>query len=450
MFGKLGASGGFGSLGSGGARKSAGIPNATFNFIAEGDSITVGLGGTPSYPFVALAAMPGASLTTVTPNITATSPLAGGGNITLNDIATSGISTITLDQNFSTRANAVIQATGQTNILSYMAGTNSSGATDANLIQRYAWIRDYLRRFKNAAPAGSRIVIGTVPYRNDGGTDPTDLNANIRTLYNSDLQADALMDFGNDSRFSPASAADNLTYYNSDKLHPNVAGEAAMGSIMTPGLLSVLQGAGAQIFATPTWSPFGTNFTPGDSTSITLSNGNRTATTPGGVAKYGIRGLPGARSGKLYWEVDITRSNTVLVGLVNDSFAFNTTTFIGQDAGTNSFMWGNDGTTQINNISHGTIGTYVNGDNLGLAFDFDAKLFWGRTTHSGVPGNWNNSGAAVPYVSGGISFSAMTALGRGDRYYPAASVNAGTDAVLSRFRSSELVNAIPSGGSTFG
>lgn len=428
------------------------IPNQTFNWTAEGDSITIGLGGVPSYPFVALAAMPGASLTTVTPNVKATSPLSGGGNITLTDVATSGISTLTLDQNYSSRAGANFQA-GQVNILSYMAGTNTSGASDTSAQQKYALIRDYLRNARNTGY--TRIVIGNMIARDDDGgfawtNTLVPLNGFIDSLYNSDLQADFEFNFAGDSRFNNPATVPTGGLYAGDLVHPNVPGEAAMGSISTTNLLAVLRNGGAQTFATPTWSFFNTGLSPGDGTA-TLSNSNRTAAGGAGTGTYQIRGLPGTRTTKIYFEVDVA---TVAVGpgpgIATDNFNFASGTFFGQDAGGNGLLWEGNGVVIVKNITIGTANAYVAGDNLGLALDPVNKLIWLRVTHSGVPGNWNNSGTANPATGvGGISFSSMTALGLGDRFYPAGAVQIAGDTLLSRFAASQMLNAAPAGFQTF-
>jgi hypothetical protein len=446
----------------GGARKSIVIPDLTFNWIAEGDSITEGLGGQPAWPFVALSLLPGAAQTTPNVNGPFTSPITGGGTVNLDDIATSGISALTIVQDYSTRAGASFNAAANINLLSLMIGTNTSGTSDNTINTKYTLIRDYIRNARNTGY--NRVVLGTCIARDDdGGTlwngTLSPLDVFIRANFNSDLQADFLADFGADPRFDTPLAATNLAFYTNIApafVHPNVAGEAAMGSIALPAVISAMQGAGTQTFAAPTWSPFGTDIFPGDG-SATLSNGNRTATVPSGSATFGIRGLPGTQTAKVYWEVEVTVATAVTVGIVNDNFPFANVSFPGEDAAKNSMSYRNDGALSIGGLGDlppgvpANLPTFATGDVIRIAMDAGNRLAWFAKSTSGVSQPWNGVASANPTTGiGGASMAGISIGGVGDRFYPAAGIFSGTDAVLSQFAASQMVFAPPAGFSTFG
>lgn len=436
-----------------------GSPQKNVNYIATGDSITLGLGGVPAYPFVGLALQPGATPSTPGTNTPTQSPITGVGTVFLNDIAQSGISTITLDTNYAAGvggAGPFFNAARKPNILSYMAGTNTSGSTDLSYGQKYWWIRDYIRKALNTGY--NRIIIGTTTARNDNPTFSTGtlvpLNSAIVANYNSDIQADYLADFGGNVNFNPATpaVANNLTFYTADMLHPNVTGEAAMGAILAPALSSALAGPGSKVFASPTWSPFNNNgvgVNNGFDGAVALSGDLRTATVPTGNANYTIRSLPGARTGAIYVEVDVTSGGGI--GIANDTFSYGNAALPGFDGGGNGIWWGNDGKIYFKSVGTLLTSTYASGDNLGMAIDFGAKLVWTRRCRSGSCQNWDNTVGCTPgNVGCAINFASVTLNGIADRYYPTGGVITGTDAVLSRFAASQLLNAIPSGFSTFG
>lgn len=436
------------------------------NYIATGDSITIGLGGVPAYPFVAVATMPGATASTPGTNTPTQSPVTGIGTVFINDIAVSGISTLTLDNNYASGpggAGAFFDGSKSLNVLTYMAGTNGSGSTDSTFSNRYWFIRDYIRKARNTGY--QRVVVGTTIARDDdAGSTWTNilvpLNTQIRAYYNSDMRADGIADFGASALFSPASAADNLTNYTSDKIHPNVTGEAAMGAILEPILLTAFQSPGTQAFAPATWSPF-SNGTGGLGVgsganidgSTSLSGDFRTAGVPTGFGNYGIRGFPGSQTGLFYWENTVTVADTVYVGIVDNYFQFNNGAFIGQDAGNDSVGYRNNGAIQIGNATVVTAASYATGDVLDTAANFNLRLVWFRRCRAGVCQPWNGNASADPTlgVTGfGVSFAAMQINGPGDRFYPAGNVHSGTDAIVSDFSASQLTQAVPSGYVTFG
>lgn len=431
--------------------------NLQINWVAEGDSITAGLGGVPAYPFVALASQPGATPSTPGTNTPLSSPVTGVGTVFLNDIATSGISSISIDNLYSTRGGAAYDGTKNLNILSMMIGTNGSGVNDATAGQRYWWTRDYLRKALNTGYnriiVQSMIALDSSPAQSTGILAP--LGTYLRTYYNSDMQADYLSDVGSNVNFNPAtpSVADNLTYYISDMIHPNVFGEATLGGIFAPQLTAALAGPGTKTFAPATWSPFSNAVSTGgldgfDGTT-SLSNGFRTASVPTGNTAYMIRGFPGTRSTKVYWETTPTVATTVVSGIGTDSYSYVSHAVPGADL--NSLSYVSDGRILKNGATVVTIPTYATGDTIRHAIDPVNKLYWTARIRSGVSQPWNGNGSADPATGvGGVDISYMTLGGAGDRFYPAAGFFTGTDAVTSNFASSQMIGTIPSGYTTFG
>lgn len=408
------------------------------NWVAEGDSITLGLGGTPAWPFVALSSMPGASPGTGG-NTPTDSPVTGIGQVHLVDIATSGISLTTIDANYSTRVGANFVA-GKTNVLAIMAGTNGTETVN----QLYTLLRDIVRRAH--ATGFSRVVVGTTIARDDdGGTKWTTtlqpFNALIRTYWNNDLDVDGYIDFGADAKFSTPAAADNLTYYISDKLHPNVAGEAAMGAIAEPVVLAALQGPGTRVTAAATWSPFDI------SGSLVLSNSNRTVAWPGaGFTQAKVRGLIGKSSGKWYWEAVADTAQFDTFGMMNQAQDA-TNNALGLNNSPNALGWGYDGSGNnlllYNSTTLATISTIADGDIIQHAVDIDAALYWTRKS----TGNWNGNGSANPATGiGGVSISAMKAASSPQlMLYPAGYIRSFGSQMTSKFALAQMSGPVPSG-----
>lgn len=420
------------------------IPNPNgVKITAEGDSITAGLGGTPTYPFTALTNLSG------TPGTGGNTPLSaaipGVGVVSINDIATSGISAPTILSQYSTRGGTSYDATKSLNVLSLLIGTNNGGTTD------YQAIRSYIQL---AHVTGyNRCIIGTPPGRDDdGGTawfaTILPLDNNIIAFYNSDLDCDGLMNFIADSRFSPNTAADNTANYNTDKLHPvtgivgpPATGQQAMGSLAQSQILAVLQAPGVRTLSPMTWSPFDFGGQ--------LANGNRDFVVPTGSAQYCARGFPGVKTGKWNWEVNVLGMASTLdltSGIANNSFLYNGAHELRNDV--NAMGYGSDGNVIYNSTTLAVLPTWAAGDIIQTAYDRGAHLIWFRRWRSGVAQLWNANAAADPATGiGGISTAGVDsgATATAGRVYPGVRIFTGVDALRSNFAASELVNPIPSG-----
>lgn len=431
--------GGIGSAFDGGV---SGVKTGV-NWLAEGDSITIGLGGTPAYPFVALQSMPGGgSFAWNNFNNDAFATITGVGRVHCNDIGTSGITAATINFNFATRAGAAFDANKALNVFSIMAGTNDSSGSTALAI--YLLLRSILR--KATAAGYQRKVIGTITARDDdGGTRWTNvlipLNTLIRTYYNNDLDCDALMDFGNNANFGSTAAADNLAFYISDKLHPNVAGEAAMGAIAEPGVLAALL-AGSKAPFPATWSTI-------DILSLyVLSNSNRTVTIGSSASNGAAISFDKRTSGKWYGEILANTAFDCMYGLANDNqpgsglSLNNTTTAVGW-----GFDFSGNNTVKYNGTLLATISTISDGDLIQIAVDIDNKRFWIRKS----TGNWNGNASANPATGvGGLDISALIANDP-HIHFATTLFTSGPPAgsATSNFAAAQMTGPIPAGFGTF-
>lgn len=434
--------GGIGQGFDGGISGVTGVPNPNgVKITAEGDSITAGLGGTPTYPFTALTNLSGTPGTGGNTPLSATIP--GVGVVSINDIATSGISAPSILSLYSTRAGASYDATKSLNVLSLLIGTNNGGTTD------YQNIRSYIQL---AHVTGyNRCIIGTPPGRDDdGGTawfaTILPLDNNIIAFYNSDLDCDGLMNFIADSRFSPNTAADNLANYISDKIHPTTGvvgppatGQQAMGSLAQSQILAILQAPGVRTLSPMTWSPFDFGGQ--------LANGNRDFVVPTGSGQYCARGFPGVKTGKWNWEINVLGfSSALTVGIANNSFLYNNAHELRNDV--NAIGYGSDGSVTYNSSVLATLPTYTTSDTIQVAYDRGAQLIWFRRWRSGVAQLWNANASADPATGiGGISTAGVGsgATATGGRIYPAVRIFTATDSLRSSFAAAQLANPIPNG-----
>lgn len=149
------------------------------------------------------------------------------------------------------------------------------------------------------------------------------------------------------------------------------------------------------------WNPNGTTST------VTLSNGNRTAKgNTGFTVGLGKSTLP--VSGKVYFEARIDSfalSDSWIIGIVQSSAATNSD-FGGGTRRVGVMVNSSGNVTVFNDGSvAATLGTAAAGQIVSIAFDADNNLFWGRLQN----GNWNASGSADPAGgSGGFSTSLLT------------------------------------------
>jgi len=167
------------------------------------------------------------------------------------------------------------------------------------------------------------------------------------------------------------------------------------------------------------------------SSSVTLSNGNLTAT--GTTSPYPtVRATRGASTGKKFYSVLFGASPFQSAGVANGAFPFDGTQPSNPDA---AALYG-DGTIYGNNANIGGTGPGPVGAVCDISVDLDAKLFWARFGG----GNWNFSGSANPATGvGGINVSF---LGSGT-VYPIFGPYDGAHTV--NFGSSAYTHAAPSG-----
>lgn len=417
---------------------------AKVNFVAEGDSITYGQGGQPSWPFVAQSLMPGAVGAVGVPTAGSTSfasPVIGIGNLNVFNIASSGISTVTVDGLYSTRAGAAYNASADLNILSVMLGTNTSGANDDSADEKYWFIRNTLRKAE-AQGYKRRIICAMIPRNDDGGTTWTTLlvplNARFLSLWNSDLRCDAYIDWTQNVNFSTNTSAESTTYYDApiDKVHPSIVGEALMGSIAQPMMLAAMQGPGARTQVL-SWSTISGDQAP----TAALSNGNRTQLGSGNIIAF-----PATNTGDIYFEINVdVVGSFCAIGLVNEAWLPNGTNIYGS---TNAVAWLADGRFFINGAQVATGTVYTTGDRLQFVHKRSIGKGWMRPIRAGTPLNWNGSASANPDTNSG-GFDVST-LGAGNYVHPAANPGGATTQLTTCFASSQQIGPLPSGCSTYG
>ncbi|WP_179874222.1 GDSL-type esterase/lipase family protein [Rhizobium sp. L43] len=398
--------------------------------VAEGDSITAGnLVDNPetnAYPAVAVAGIPNPP------------------TITLANIGTTGTLALQMNEDFDTRSGAEYDASKDLNVFTILAGANDKNLTYADK-EIYLNLRSVLHKAK--AKGFDRRLIGTLiatdedanEYRQWGGDIL--LNQLIRQYWNSDLDADGIFDFGSDPHFDEIADADDLTYYDADKVHPTQAGHVVLAAIYKPVVAAAIAGPTARVELPATW------FEVDCSSELALKNGDRTAYWPvEGFTNASVRGARGKSQGKWYFETQHKVVDTTTgVGLMNIDFAgnlFANWNDIGNDPNSIGYM-GNEGEIRYNGTNLATMGQILDTDVIAIAFDADAHLVWFRRNS----GNWNGDALADPATGmGGIDISA---LGTGPLYPVGFILNSGCE-ITSRFAAGETTGTIPTGFTVIG
>lgn len=171
--------------------------------------------------------------------------------------------------------------------------------------------------------------------------------------------------------------------------------------------------------------------------SITLSNGNLTATGTLATDRSVLSTLSHVTTGKYYFEILINAASgggLEVIGLGNASTALGN--FLGFTV--NSIGWLRDNRVISNNSLITNINTWTTGDTLSVAVDLTAQLIWFRVN----AGNWNNNGSANPATGvGGISISGMAA----GPYFAAYTSGAINSQATANFGGSAFAQSVPSG-----
>lgn len=181
-----------------------------------------------------------------------------------------------------------------------------------------------------------------------------------------------------------------------------------------------------------------TTWNPADSAAnVTLTNGNLTATSASSNVSKAIRSTTSRSTGKYYFELTIGGTNNFSeIGLILAGTSLTTSLSLANPG------FGNDqgGTAYVNGAT-GSGFTYVSGNVIGLAIDFDLLKFWIRKggvwqTNAGPWDPATNTGGFGPFTAG-TYFVAFNAFGAG----VSATAN---------FGATGFANAAPTGFSAFG
>lgn len=402
------------------------------NIVAEGDSITAGLGATDAahtYPAVALTGLP------------------EGPTYTLENIATAGIQTNTLDTDYDSRGGANFDVNSQLNVFTLMAGTNDKSSGIREDVDIYRSLRSILRKAK--ATGYQRRLIGTMISRNDGSPPGAQFDGNsepvnqyIRAYWNTDLDCDGIFDFGNAEHFDTATNADDAAYYAADKLHLTDVGYAGLADVYRPVLAAAIEGPTTRSPMPAIWSPVDA------SNYLGLTNGNRTvAWNQPGFSNSSVRGFIGKSSGKWVFETVLDTAQYVSVGLMSEGFE--------------TYLYGNvlgpqesefaialgfgapDDALTYNGTNILSLGTLVDGDVIQHAVDLDTRKYWVRKNG----GPWNGGapeGAPTIDPAAGVGGVDISGLGTGN-IYPVGSIFAEGGQITANFAAGQINGSIPAG-----
>lgn len=404
------------------------VPN-TVKFVTEGDSITDGLGATGGQP-----GWPGKTVPPLMTDLTKTYFTA--------NVATSGYAIINMDANFNTRAGAEYDPTKELNVLAFMGGTNDGAYTDT-----FEIYKNYRRIVRKARITGfDRVAVGTIPSRSNGtGPGPNNgyfdaislpVNILIQDYWDTDLDADGIIDWASDPGFDTTADSNSTTNY-VDKLHMNNNGYTNMALVAAPVVNGIIAAPGVRGTLPATFFPIDVG---GD---FTITNGNRTVErTAVGNKETNARGAIGKSSGKWYWEMVLDVRNTAACGIFVFDFLYN---YMGNRSPSNSELSlglannNANGGLWHNGVALTTQPQTADGDIIQWAMDADTQQIWMKRS---TDANWNGNALANPATGvGGVSF-AMLGLGP---YYPQAFVRTQGGKVTSRFAAAEMTGSIPSG-----
>lgn len=438
---------------------------STVQVIAEGDSITTGLGGSGGITsYVDLAMTNNASQL---PGFATGN--TGSTTYTYRKVSQSGETALSMANGYSGAGGSTIIAAGAgpagpgggqgigagpsydatkaMNIVSIHAGTNDN--TISAEVQIYRALRSYQRQARATGferSIGSTIISRTnatfnstdngVDHNFDGNTVP--INLSIRQYWNSDLGYDYLCDFAADPAYDTAA---HFVDKSGDGTHPNDAGYSRMGAIYLAGLQAVI----TQATRTPrvqglTFSKYdigGNGILSADLKTLTVTISGSTRST--------VRGLPRmpVGSGKWYWEMVTNNPTQTQLGLCTEGFepfiyAKNGDLYTATASGGQAIAMYGDTTAYNGTVLSGTYFPAA-GDITQYCFDADTGLMWFRTKKAsgGTFTNWNANASADPAtLTGGIDIRTGK-LGTVS-ISPAATIgNANTTGITSRFASAD-------------
>ncbi len=179
---------------------------------------------------------------------------------------------------------------------------------------------------------------------------------------------------------------------------------------------STLTGAGRISGPAATFDPTFVN------ANVTLDVSNLVVTGVSATANTSARSTVAYSAGKFFCEFSANNiASQSGVGICNATQGVGTSIA----ASLNAIGYMADGTVKINSVTVSTLTSFVTGDIIDMAVDFDNNSIWFRKNN----GTWNNSGTANPGGNvGGISLSTLNA----GPYFAAVEV-VGTDKITAAF-----------------
>ena len=176
-----------------------------------------------------------------------------------------------------------------------------------------------------------------------------------------------------------------------------------------------------------------TTWNPADkSAGITLTGGNLIAT---GGLNTGCRGVDHQVAGQFYFEYTMTTwAGSTSCGVANLAAGFAP----GTSTGVSSVNAAGQIVCNGSNIA--SLGARANGNIIGVAVDFTARLIWFRVAPAG---NWNGTAGFAPGGTGGVNISPIG--GVGSSVYPYFASITTSNSVTANFGDSAFSGAVPSG-----